>query len=146
MLNVEAKGSMQASGAKSQMLAVLLLKAEKEQEGGQRELRLNPARTEAKLFWVTHTQPIYNFSTIQITNDIRINSMCLNDLLFLSLSCKEFSNSLPTDNLTFNCFYTLPCTLPLTTTLSSVVVYKVKFLHFLSNYISLHLILAIHRI
>lgn len=30
MLNVEAKGSMQASGAKSQMLAVLLLKAEKE--------------------------------------------------------------------------------------------------------------------
>lgn len=122
MLNVEAKCQMQASGEKSQMLAVLLLKAENEQEGGQREQRLNPARTEAKLFWVTHTQPIYNFSTIQIMNYIKINSMCLNDLLFLSLSCKEFSNPLPTDNLMFNCFYTFPCTLPLTTTLSSTVV------------------------
>lgn len=39
--------------------------------------------------------------------------MGLNDLLFLSLSCEEFSNSLPTANLLFNCFYTLLCTLPL---------------------------------
>lgn len=81
MLNVEVKSLMEASGEKSQMLAVLLLKAENEQEGGQRELQLNPARTEAKLFWVTHTQPIYNFSTIQIMNNIKISSMCLNELL-----------------------------------------------------------------
>lgn len=52
--------------------------------------------------------------------------MCLNDLLFLSLSCKEFPYSLPTNNLKFNCFYTLPYTLPLTTSLSSTVVSKIK--------------------
>lgn len=71
--------------------------------------------------------------------------MCLNDLLFLSLTCEEFSKSLTTDNLVFNCFYTLPCTLPSTATLSSIVVYKFKFLHFLPNSLSMHLILAMDR-
>lgn len=60
-----------------------------------------------------------------------------------SPSCPcHVKNSLPTDNLVFNCFYILLCTLPLTATLSSTVIYKFKFLHFLPNSVSIYLILA----